>query len=369
MFLKQSKLLKLSKSKTNRLLKNPKSTTAIPDFSISRKRDFWIAMAILIGLSSLPFLNELITHEDGSLLHWLASPETQENWKDENGRILDYSKLRVLLFYLLGQLAIVVASLGWFSTAKNKFYRNALLLFTLSGGYHVFLILSENRKTWLNDAELKLWWTLGLSLFLFGIHLLAEIRKQKLLSAATITFRKPFNRSKRGELFLHWMGKTLYWFKVVAVWTVITALSTFPYIHDIIHPRGIGVLDWVPFNGFFKQLGNMDYWGFSSYRALILTLAIQLLTQIIWAGWWIEAKYSLYKPFLLVPLGLSLYELSMIIMVQQDTYLNKPDLKLALILGLGAIIGVIYYFKNVAMAKRPQTIKDVVPQTNEYKPK
>ncbi|MEO1485698.1 MAG: hypothetical protein AAFU57_08125 [Bacteroidota bacterium] len=326
-------------------------------------------MAILIGLSSLPFLNELITHEDGSLLHWLASPETQEGWKDENGRILDYSKLRVLLFYLLGQIAIVVASLGWFSTAKNKFYRNALLLFTLSGAYHIFLILSENRKTWLNDADLKLWWTFGLSLVLFIAYLIAEFRKRRLLMKATISFRKPLDKSNLKEVYMYWTGLFLSFLWIGIAWCLITILSTFPYIHDIIHPRGLGVPEWVPFNGFFEYLSGRGFWGFSSYRALVLTLSIQLLTQIIWAGWWMEARYSLYKPFLLVPLGLSMYELSMIVMVQQDTYLNKPDMKLALILGLGAVIGVIYYFKNEAMANRPKTIKDVVPQTNEYKPK
>ncbi|MEL7270189.1 MAG: hypothetical protein AAGL34_11490 [Bacteroidota bacterium] len=329
----------------------------IPDFNSGRKRDFWIAMAILIGLSSLPFLNELITHEDGSLLNWVASPETQEGWKGENGRILDYSKLRVLLFYLLGHLAIVVASLGWFSTAKNKLYRNALLLCTLSSTYHIFLILSENRKTWLNAPELKLWGTLAAMLVLFAIYLKSELLRRKEL--------------KQIQTALGIAPKKIFTLKIVLVWLIFYVISTFPYIHDIIHPRGTGIQDWVPFGGFkeFVELGERNYWGFSSYRALVLTLFMQLLAQIIWAGWWIEAKYSLYKPFLLVPLGLSLYELSMIVMVQQDTFLNKPDLKLVLILGLGAIIGVIYYFKNEAMGKKAQSIKDVVPQTNEYQSK
>ena len=358
-------------SKTINPLRNLKSTKTILNSSFELNKDFFVAMAILIGLSSLPFLNELITNEkDGSLLYWIASPETQEGWKGENGRILGYSKLRVLLYNLLNQLYIVIASLGWDSVAKNKSYRNAILVCTASALYYMFIILTENRKSPLNAPELKLWWTLGLSVFLFGLYLISEYRKRKLLRAANTTFGNTPDKSTPRKVVFYWLSAARSCLAIGLGWIVIVALSTLPYLHDIISPRGLGIQSWVPFDGLvgLVELGQRNFLGFTSYRALALTLFVQLLAQSMWAGWWVDAKYSLYKPFLLVPLGLSFFELTVILMVKSDTYLNKPDSKLFLILVLGVCIGLMYYFKNKGLPKHKQeSITSVVPQNNHYK--
>jgi len=328
--------------------------TGIPDSNKYRNREFWLAMAILVGISSLPFFNELITIENGSIQHWLMSPEFQDSLK-KDGRILDYSKFSVLLYYLLIQIYILTASIGWFTVAKDKAYRYALLLCTSSSAYHIFLILSENRKTWLNEAELKLWSTLALSAVLFAFYIFSELRKRRLLKGFNTTLGAP--------------PKRIVTAKVIFAWLSITAISTFPYFHDIISPRGLGIQDWVPFDGFesLVKLGEKNYWGFRSYRALVLTIFVQLFAQLMWAGWWLDAKYSVYKPFLLVPLGLSFFELTMILMVQKDAYLNKPDTKLFLVLAFGVFLGILYYFKNKKLATRQPSITDIVPQNQQYK--
>lgn len=328
--------------------------TGIPDPTKYRNRDFWLAMAILVGMSSLPFFNELITIENGAIQHWLMSPEFQDSLK-KNDRILDYSKFSVLLYYLLIQIYILTASIGWFTVAKNKSYRYALLICSSSSAYHIFLILSENRKTWLNEAELKLWSTLAISIVLFSAYIFAELRKRKALQAINSALGGP--------------PKKIVTPKVVLAWLVIAAISTFPFFHDIVSPRGLGIQNWVPFNGFegLVKLGEENFWGFRSYRALVLTVFVQLFAQLMWAGWWLDAKYSIYKPFLLVPLGLSFFELTIILMVQKDAYLNKPDIKLFLVLAFGVFLGILYYFKNKKLATKQQSITDIVPQNKQYK--
>lgn len=337
-------------------LRNQKSTTSTIRKSLPKRTgDFLVAMTILIGLSSLPFLNELITQENGALANWLVSEKTQESLLDENGRIFGYTKFRVFLFYFLIQLYAFIASLGWFAVAKKKPYRLAILLCSLSSLYHIFLILSVNRKTFLNDFDLKLWGTIGFALVLITIYTIQEFRKRKKL--------KPVYTALGSS-----PGKIIS-LKVVLAWLGFILISTFPYYHDIITMRGTGLKDWVPVLGIeeFLTRGERDVWGFSTYRVFILTLFVQLFAQAVWAGWFMDAKYSLYKPFLLVPVGLSLYQITMIVMVSTDTYLNKPDFKFVLVLALGILVGLIYYFKNDALPREQESITNVVPQNNQYK--
>ena len=228
-----------------------------------------VAMLILVGLSSLPFLNELVTNENGSILSWLVSPELQEKWQDVNGKILGYSKPRVLLYYLLTQVYILIASIGWFTVAKEKFYRNAILLCSISSLYQIFIILSVNRKTWLNNYDLKLWFSLGIMAILFGLYVSNELKKKKKLKAIHATFGSSSKKSTPP--------------KVVLVWLFFLVVSTLPYLHDIISPRGLGIQEWIPFKGFenLVKLGDKNYLGFTSYRALALTVFVQLFAQIM----------------------------------------------------------------------------------------
>lgn len=308
---------------------------------------------ILIGLSSLPFLNELVTNTDGSLLYWLASPEIQASWADENGRILGYSKLRVLLYFLFVQTYVLISSLGWYSVAKGKDYRNAILLCTASSAYHIMVILTESRKTAINGADIKFWLTLGLATVLFTGFIVAKYKRMRKLSLVYTTFG--INR------------KNLLSAKTLLSWFALLLVSILPYMHDIISPRGMGVQDWVPFQGLehLVKLEDGNYWGFASYRALVLSLFVLLYAQISWAGWFIDARYNLYKPFLLVPLGLSLYELIVLLTVRTDTYLNKPDIKLVAVLLLGVAIGMLYYFKNKHLPKRTETLDSVLDKMNK----
>lgn len=310
-------------------------------------------MAILVGLSSLPFFHELIINENGVVASWVPDLNIENFLKDENNKVLGYSKYRVFLYYLLAEIYILIAWLGWYSVAKTKPYRNALLLGAISTAYHLFLILSNNRKTDLNNYDLKLTWTIGIALVLFVLYYYSEKKKKRKLQAAHATFGTS--------------PKKIITAKVVLAWLAIIGASTLIYFHDIVTLRGTGVKDWVPNFGIeeFVTLGEKNVWGFNSYRVLILTLCIQLFGQIPWAGWFMDADYKLYKPFLLVPLGLSFHQLIMTISIKSDTYLNKPDFKLVMILAFGVFVGVLYYFKNKGLPKHIKSISSSVPQNSQ----
>ncbi len=138
-------------------------------------------MAILIGLSSLPFLHELIVNENGLFAWWVPDLNLRELLKDDKGHILGYSSYRVFLYYISSYTAILIALIGWYSVAraKNRFYANAILLCALSVVYHIFLILSNNRKTDYNALDPKLVGTAIIAAILFGIYYYTETQRRE----------------------------------------------------------------------------------------------------------------------------------------------------------------------------------------------
>lgn len=291
-------------------------------------------MTVLVGLSLFPFLHELIINENGAVYSWVPDWGIEKALTDANGKVLSYSSYRVFIYYLFIQCYALAAWLGWFLVSKNKSYRYALLLGVLSALYHMFLILSDSRKTELNTIEVKLIGTAIISCGLFMVYYYFErVKKAKLKFAL-----QEFKRSSKKNLSL----------KLILLWAVIFVASTGPYFHDLITIRGIGIKEWVPQLGIENFLTDSEgyVWGFHSYRIFVLTLALQLFAQVGWAGWLHDAQYALYRPFLIVPTGLSLYQIIVILMDRTESYFNSPDLKLLLILASASIICYFYFFKN-----------------------
>ncbi len=137
--------------------------------------------------------------------------------------------------------------------------------------------------------------------------------------------------------------------------------STLLYFHDIVTLPDASLKDWIPRFGVVELLTNEDgsVLGFNTYRTFLFTFSMQLMAQIAWVGWLRDADFKLYKPFLLVPLGLSLHQLIITCLDKSDTYLNKPDFKLLMILGLGVIIGVFYYFKNDSLLNHKKSVPGI----------
>jgi hypothetical protein len=291
-------------------------------------------MTILIGLSSLPFIHELIIHKNGTPFSWVPHWNIEKTLTDSNGKILGYSTYRVFLYFFLIQVYTFVAWLGWFSVSKTKPYRFAILLGVCSSFYHIILILSNSRKTDFNDIEIKLIGTAIICCILFLCYYYFAKNKNKNLEDASIE--------------LGYSAAKIIRPKIVLVWLFIFIASTSPYLHDIITARGIGVKDWIPQLGIENILTDTEgmVWGFGSYRVFLLSLSLQIFAQVAWAGWLHDSAYKLYRPFLVAPVGLSLYQIVVILLDQTDTSINRPDIKLLFIFTIGAIICYFYFFKN-----------------------
>lgn len=308
-------------------------------------------MTILIGLSSLPFLNELIADKDGNLYGWVPDLNVQKLLTDSNGSILGYSKYRVFLYFLFIHLYGFIAFLGWYTVAKNKYYRPAILLCALSAAYHVGVVLLNQRMTDFNDFRFKLVGTIVLAVVLFALY----YRKKK----------KENGYLEHTHTLFGTRPKKILTFKVVLVWLLLIMVSTLFYYHDIITLRVGGIKDWVPNIGIEELLTNSngDVWGFGSYRAFILTLFLQLFAQIGWAGWLHDSYGSLYRPFLIAPLGLSLYQVILLLTESTGTPLNRPDIKLMLVLAIGTVLCILFFFRNKGL-QGYNTDKKILAQNN-----
>ena len=125
-------------------------------------------------------------------------------------------------------------------------------------------------------------------------------------------------------------------------------LSSLPYIHDVITIRGEGLKGWVPDWGLAELLRdkNGKILGFSSYRVFIYTLALHVFAHIGWAGWFLDAKGKLYRPFLLLPVILSLYQIAIILFNSRETAFNQPNIKIVISIVISIILAINFFANN-----------------------
>ncbi|WP_211333204.1 hypothetical protein [Maribacter vaceletii] len=133
-------------------------------------------------------------------------------------------------------------------------------------------------------------------------------------------------------------------FKAVAI----IALSSLPYIHDVITIRGGAFPAWVPDWGIEEFLTNSEGYiaGFSSYRVFIYTFLIHLFAHLGYVGWFFDAKDKLYRPFLLVPVSLSLYQIILILFDFRSSDLNEPHIKIVLTIAISSLLAINFFFNN-----------------------
>jgi 4-hydroxybenzoate polyprenyltransferase len=128
----------------------------------------------------------------------------------------------------------------------------------------------------------------------------------------------------------------------------IVGLSTLPFLHDIITEMSEGVRSFVPVIGIEKALTDSDGYvlGFSTYRVFLYTLFVHLGMHIAFVGWWFAAQGRRYRPILLLPVAMSLYQVLIIVSNSRDTKFNEPDTKLYILLGLCLLLGINFYYNN-----------------------
>ncbi len=154
----------------------------------------------------------------------------------------------------------------------------------------------------------------------------------------------------------------------------IIALSSLPYIHDVITIRGGDFPSWVPDLGIETFLTNSDgdVLGFSSYRVFLYTFLIHLFAHIGYAGWFFEAKNKLYRPFLLVPVALSLYQIIIILSDYRGSDLNEPHIKIVLTIVISSLLAINFFLNNkktinTHLLKHKNSLKTKKPLQTEEK--
>jgi len=128
----------------------------------------------------------------------------------------------------------------------------------------------------------------------------------------------------------------------------IILLSSLPYIHDVITIRGGEFPSWVPDWGIQEFLTNSEGYvlGFSTYRVFIYTFFIHFFAHLGYVGWFFEAKDKLYRPFLLVPVALSLYQIIIILSDYRGSDLNEPHIKIVLTIVISSLLAINFFFNN-----------------------
>lgn len=312
-----------SKNSTIRLSTGLKSRTRILE-------TFWGAL-IIIALSVLPYFHDIITTSEG-LRSWVPVLGIENLLTDGLGNILGFSTYRVFLYTLLIFVFASVGWVGWYQSAKDKFYGSALLLAMASGIYHIGLVLLNLRRSVWNEPTPKIL----LLLLLFVVFGYFSIRKNGL------------NLNK------------------LLIWLLLLLMATLPFYHDIVTDRAGALRSWVPDFGIEEMLTDSKglVRGLGNYRILVYLFCIHLFSHLGWIGWFMDSRGKRYRPFLLVPVILSLYQVIVITMSWRETEFNSPSIKLYITLGLSIILAINFYYNN---KYTPET-ENALINTNTIKP-
>ncbi|NJB38124.1 MULTISPECIES: hypothetical protein [Flavobacteriaceae] len=129
-------------------------------------------------------------------------------------------------------------------------------------------------------------------------------------------------------------------------WVGIIMMATLPFLHDLITSSGEGTNSWVPDLGIEKFLTDEEGYivGYSSYRIFLYNLLLHLSIHLSFLGWFLDAHGKSYRAALLVPVGVSFYQLIMILTNARFTEYNSLTSKFLVVLVLSLLLGVNYFF-------------------------
>jgi hypothetical protein len=273
---------------------------------------FWGALFIILA-STLPYFHDIITNTAG-LKSWVPVVGIEQFLTDSNNFILGFSTYRVFLYTFLIFVFATIGWFGWYKNAKTKFYANALLLVLLSSTYQLGIIILNLRRTDWNDTSLKLLF-LGI---LFIVLNYFSFKNTKL------TLRK------------------------IVFCLLFFGLSLLPFFHDLLTNIDGTLKSWTPNLGIEKMLTDENGYvrGLISYRVLVYMFCIHLFAHLGWFGWFMSSQGKKYRPFLLVPVALSLFQVIIIAMSWNETEFNSPSSKLYITLALSLLLAINFYFNN-----------------------
>jgi hypothetical protein len=298
----------MNKQKTYRST-GTKSRTRIP-------KSFWVVAGIIL-VSSLPYLSDVLTVRTDGGTQWSPLLGLHLLMPDPETPILGFSGFRMFLYTLF---IFVFTTLGWSTwliVAKDRPYRKALYAPVVLGIYQILMILTGLRTTTANSWEVKTGLIIVLAIVL-GL-----------------------SRFKEGS----------FRFGLTVKWLLIIGATTLPFFHDIITLRETAALkDWVPDIGIGNALTDMtgNVGGFGSYRAFVYFFMLHLYAHLGWLGSFIYYDYHIKKirPFLLVPVIISLFSLILFILNIQDTPFGAPDIKFYITIGLSGLLAWNFFFND-----------------------
>lgn len=285
----------------------------------------FLVVMVIVLLSSLPYLHDVITSFKGGLNDWVPIVGLQAWLTDNNGDILGFSSYRMFLYTLLLFVFTGIGWAAWLLVSKKKSYYLALWIPTFMGIYHVLIILFNLRRTAANDVGTKLVLILLLTILLFFIYF---FRYRK------ISFR------------------TVFW------WLFIVALSTMPFLHDILMDRSGELRSLVPVLGIENILTDENgiIGGFGMYRVFIYFLMIHIYAHLGWLGAFLyyNSNRKKIRPFLLLPVIISLYSVVVILLNWQESGFNRPNIKFYVSILITILLAINFFFND--KIKQPETL-------------
>lgn len=123
-------------------------------------------------------------------------------------------------------------------------------------------------------------------------------------------------------------------FKQFSIGLLIVFSAVLPYLHDL---------------QFFEE--KKGFSGFSSLRIGIWVLSIYIFSLIPWILFFIASKGKTYRFTLLVPIFMLLYQLTVYILNERESYINKFDIKFTITLVVAIFITVFYFIKKNSRRK------------------
>ncbi len=140
---------------------------------------FW-KWLIIIGLSTLPFLHDIITEIGEGTRNFVPDLGIEKALTDRDGYVLGFSSYRVFLYTFFIHLGMHIAFMGWWFASQGKRYRPILLLPVTMTFYQLLIIISNSRDTTFNEPGTKLYIILGISLLLgFNFYFNNSYQKKK----------------------------------------------------------------------------------------------------------------------------------------------------------------------------------------------
>lgn len=283
----------------------------------TRTHDSLWVVVVLIFVSSLPYLNEVLTVKTEEGAEWAHLFGLNRFMPDAETRVLGFSGYRMFLYTFLMFLFTTLGWLAWYLASKNKLYRKALLVPVSLGFYQIVMILGGWRSTLANSWEVKV----GLILILSAVLFFSQLKEKRFNPVTSIK-----------------------WFFIITV-------TVLPFFHDIVTEKATAELRWwVPKIGVENALkdANGKVLGFGSYRAAVYFFLLHFYAHLGWLGSFIYYNHNRkgIRPFLLVPVIISFFSLILFILDMQETPFGAPDIKFYITIGLSVLLAWNLFFND-----------------------